>query len=44
MSRLTCSYLDRNGSLVGCFEVINPYLNVVSIMNYQTKGLGGRKL
>lgn len=41
MSSLTYSYLDRKGSLVGCFEVINPYLNVVSIMNYQTKGAGG---
>lgn len=37
MSCLTYPYLDGNGSLVGCFEVINPYLNVVSIMNYQTK-------
>lgn len=37
MSSLTYPYLDRKGSFLGCFEVINPYLNVVSIMNYQTK-------
>lgn len=43
MSRLTYPYLDRKGSFLGCFEVINPYLNVVSIMNYQTKR-GGKAL
>lgn len=37
MSSLTYSYLDRKGTFLGCFEVTNPYLNVVSIMNYQTK-------
>lgn len=42
MSRLTYPYLERKGSFLGCFEVINPYLNVVSIMNYQTKR--GKKL
>lgn len=36
-SSLTYPYLDRKGSFLGCFEVINPYINVVSIMNYQTK-------
>lgn len=41
MSSLTYPYLDRKGSFHGCFEVINPYLNVVSIMNYQTKRGGG---
>ena len=40
MSSLTYPYLDRKGSFHGCFEVINPYLNVVSIMNYQTKSGG----
>lgn len=43
MSSLTYPYLDRKGSFHGCFEVINPYLNVVSIMNYQTKR-GGKAL
>lgn len=38
---LTYPYLDRKGSFLGCFEVINPYLNVVSITNYQTKKGGG---
>ena len=37
MRSLTYPYLDRKGSFPACFEVINPYLNVVSIMNYQTK-------
>ena len=41
MSSLTYPYLDRKGSFHGCFEVINPYLNVVSILNYQTKRGGG---
>lgn len=42
MSSLTYPYLDRKGSFLGCFEIINPYLNVVSIMNYRLKG--GKKL
>lgn len=42
-SSLTYPYLDRKGSFLGCFEVISPYLNVVSIMNYQTKR-GGKAL
>lgn len=41
MSSLTYPYLDRKGSFLGCFEVIDSYLNVVSVMNYQTKR-GGR--
>lgn len=42
MTSVTYSYLDSKASFLGCFEVINSYLNVVSIMNYQTKR--GKKL